>query len=71
MNKDYSTLPDNAWLRLSDVLLLTQIGRTKWYAGLKAGIFPQPLKVGKRANFWRKSDIFNFLKTGKVNTDND
>ncbi len=32
------------------------IGHTKWYNGIKSGIFPRPVHVGRTA-LWRGSDI--------------
>jgi predicted DNA-binding transcriptional regulator AlpA len=46
-------------LKTKDVLEALKISRTTLHHGIKAGVFPAPLKltVGKRANFWRKADI--------------
>ena len=34
-----------------------RICRTAWYQGVKAGRFPAPVKLGKRAVAWRSSDL--------------
>jgi len=47
-------------LRLEEVLRLLQISESTWKAGVKAGRFPPPIKIG-RANRWRRSDILAFI----------
>lgn len=44
-------------LRLPEVLERFQIGRSTWYAGVKRGIYPPPVKIGYRTAVWRSSDI--------------
>jgi predicted DNA-binding transcriptional regulator AlpA len=46
-------------LKTKDVIEALNISRTTLHYGIKAGIFPAPLKLtaGRRANFWKKSDI--------------
>lgn len=51
------TLPEVGFLRLSDVLKLIPIARTAWYAGVKEGRFPAPVKLTKRASGYRVGDI--------------
>lgn len=52
-----NTQPDEALLRLEQVLDRFQIGRSTWYAGVKRGIYPAPIKIGHRTALWRASDI--------------
>lgn len=51
------TLPEVGFLRLSDVLKLIPIARTAWYAGVKEGRFPAPVKLTKCASGYRVGDI--------------
>ena len=44
-------------LRLPTVLALVPVSRATWYAGVKEGRYPAPLKLGVRAVAWRRSDI--------------
>ena len=44
-------------LRLQDVLNRVPLGRSTWYAGVAAGIYPKPVRLGRRAVAWRESDI--------------
>lgn len=38
------------------------IGRSTWWAGVKAGIFPQPVKIGQRITAWRAEDILDLIE---------
>ena len=44
-------------LRLDQVLALYPVSRSTWFKGIKSGIYPKGVKVGKRITMWRKSDI--------------
>ena len=33
------------------------VGKTAWWAGIKSGKFPQPVKLGPRTTAWRADDI--------------
>jgi prophage regulatory protein len=44
-------------LRLPAVLEATQLSRSSIYAAIKAGEFPSPVRVGRRAVRWRAEDI--------------
>lgn len=51
------TLPEVGYLRLADVLKLIPIAKTAWYAGVKEGRFPAPVKLTRRASGYRVGDI--------------
>ena len=51
-------------LKFNAVSALTGMGRTKIYALLKAGNFPEPQRFGKRCSRWRAGDIVKFLNGG-------
>jgi prophage regulatory protein len=36
---------------------LVPVSRSGWYAGVKDGRFPPPLKLGSRTAVWRLSDV--------------
>jgi hypothetical protein len=38
------------------------VSRSAWYAGIKAGLYPQGIKLGQRSIAWRYSDIAALLK---------
>ena len=44
-------------LRLPQVLAAISVSRSAWYAGVKSGIYPPPMKLGARTAVWRTSTI--------------
>jgi predicted DNA-binding transcriptional regulator AlpA len=44
-------------LRLPQVLELIPVGKSTWWAGVKTGRFPKPLRLGDRCTVWRATDI--------------
>ena len=54
-------------LRLPDVLRLVPISKSAWWAGVKEGRFPRPVKLGPRTTAWRASDVLALIDgLGKV-----
>lgn len=52
-----STNLTDSFLRLTQVLAIVPVSRSTWYAGIQAGRYPAPVKLGERASAWRRSDI--------------
>lgn len=48
-------------LRWRDVQQQIPISRSSWYAGVKEGRFPQPVKIGPKTSAWLQSDIDKFI----------
>jgi predicted DNA-binding transcriptional regulator AlpA len=44
-------------LRLAQVLQIVPISRSAWWAGVRTGKYPAPLKLGPKTTVWRASDI--------------
>ena len=40
---------------------LLPISRAGWYAGVAAGIYPKPIKLG-RASLWKRSEVIETLR---------
>lgn len=54
-------------LRLRQILHPTgplPISASSWWSGVKKGIYPQPIKLGKRITAWRASDIRALIERG-------
>jgi predicted DNA-binding transcriptional regulator AlpA len=63
------TLPETGYLRLSAIVgksatdtaqaipALIPVSKSTWWAGVKAGRYPQPVKLGDRITAWRVEDI--------------
>jgi prophage regulatory protein len=52
-------------LRLPAVQAIIPISRSTWYAGIKNGIYPAPIKISARASAWRLTDIQNLVERFK------
>ena len=50
-------LSQTGLLRVRQVLRFVPISRSCWWAGVRSGRFPQPLKLSERVTVWRASDI--------------
>jgi prophage regulatory protein len=49
-------------LRRSEVEAMTGRGRSAIYAGIAAGTFPKPVKIGARAVAWPESKIMAWIQ---------
>lgn len=71
-------LPETGFLRIRDICgdrnadppipPIIPVARSTWWAGVKSGRFPQPVKLGPRTTVWRASDIRNLID-GEDNDD--
>lgn len=59
-----SILTENRLLRRPEVEQLVGLKTSALYANMKAGLFPRPVKIGKRGVAWRSADIAAFLQNG-------
>ena len=62
-NRDLSGLPDDAVIRLPDVLRIYPVSSSHWWDGIKKGIYPKPIKLGIRARGWRLGSILALSKS--------
>lgn len=44
-------------LRLPQVLELIPISKSAWWAGVRSGRYPKPIKLSPRTTVWRAEDI--------------
>jgi predicted DNA-binding transcriptional regulator AlpA len=61
--------PQTGFLRLSSILAPNgpiPLGRSSWWAGIKTGRFPKPVKLGPRTTAWRVEDIRDLIERGVV-----
>jgi prophage regulatory protein len=59
-------LPAEGFVRLRDIIGptgLIPVSRSSWYAGVKDGRFPKPVKLGPRISAWRVEEIRNLIKS--------
>lgn len=67
-------LPESGYLRLSQIIgnkktnpptpPIIPIGKSSWWAGVKSGRYPKPVKLGPRTTAWRVEDIRHLIKHG-------
>ena len=60
--------PETALLRLRQILgdrnanppvaPIIPVSRSAWWAGVKSGTYPKPVKLSPRVTVWRASDVF-------------
>ena len=67
-----STLPETGFLRLPQIVgnsktyppipALIPVSRSTWWAGVKSGRYPRPVKLGPRITAWRVEDIHRLIR---------
>lgn len=60
-------LPNTGFVRLSSILYPSgpiPVSRSTWWAGVKSGLFPQPVKLGPTITAWRVTDIHTLIDAG-------
>lgn len=72
MAVDAASLPDLGFLRLRQIIgdkkasppvaPLYPVSRSSWWAGVKDGRYPAPVKLGPRTTAWRATDIRALLQ---------
>jgi prophage regulatory protein len=66
---DQYDLPATGFVRLAAILGPRgpiPVAKSTWYAGVKSGRFPRPLKLGPRIAVWRVEDIRALIRTGAL-----
>lgn len=54
-------MSENQLLRRQEVEALVRLSTSSVYRLMRAGQFPEPMRVGQRAVRWRKSEIDQYL----------
>ena len=60
-------LPPSGFVRLPGILAPTgpiPVSKSTWWAGVKDGRFPKPIKLGPRVTAWRVTDILALIREG-------
>ncbi len=58
-------LPPSGFVRLNCILAPQgpiPVGRSTWWAGVKTGRFPKPVKLGPRTTVWKVEDIRKLIE---------
>jgi predicted DNA-binding transcriptional regulator AlpA len=59
------SLPNEGFVRLISILSPLgpiPVGRSTWWAGVKSGRFPKPVKLGPRTTAWKVEDIRTLIE---------
>jgi prophage regulatory protein len=56
-NHQGASLPQHGFVRLPTIPAVFPISRSSWWAGVKVGRYPPPVKLGPRTTAWRVEDI--------------
>lgn len=61
------SLPETGFLRLPQIIgnpdadpptpAIIPVGKSTWWAGVKSGRYPQPVKLSPRCTAWRVEDV--------------
>lgn len=60
-------LPQTGLLRIRQILSPEgpiPVSKSTWWAGVKDGRFPKPMKLGARVTVWRVEDIRELIENG-------
>jgi prophage regulatory protein len=63
----FSELPTAGFIRLKSILAPAgpiPVSKSTWWAGIKDGRFPKPVKLGPRTTAWRVEDIRALIERG-------
>ena len=53
-----TVLPETGFVRLPTILAIIPVSKSTWWAGVKSGRYPQPVRhLGQRITAWRVEDI--------------
>lgn len=68
-----STLPESGFMRLAQIVgnpkadppipPIIPIAKSSWWAGVKSGKYPRPIKLGARTTVWRVEDIRQLISS--------
>ena len=62
-----TTLPETGFVRLSQIVgnpkadppipPIIPVSKSTWWAGVKSGLYPRPVKLGPKITVWKASEI--------------
>lgn len=59
-------IPKNGLVRVSTILQFVPVSKATWWAGVKTGRFPRPIKLGPRTTCWYWQDILALIEKPQV-----
>lgn len=72
----HNPLPESGLVRAEQIIGNPKLGippilpicKSSWWNGVKAGKYPQPIKLGPRTTAWRVEDIRKLIDAGVGNS---
>ncbi len=67
IERTFAELPVTGFVRLPSIIRPLgpiPVGKSTWWAGVKDGRFPKPVKLGPRITVWRAEDIRALIANG-------
>jgi len=67
MSDNSESFPKEGFVRLKSIIAPVgpiPVGKSTWWAGVKDGRYPQPVKLGPRITAWRVEDIRALMDRG-------
>jgi predicted DNA-binding transcriptional regulator AlpA len=61
----FDDLPETGFVRLISIVAPNgpiPVSKSTWWAGVKSGRYPKPVKLGPRITAWRAEDIRALIK---------
>lgn len=62
----FNILPETGFVRLPDILKIYPVSKSHWWAGVKDGKYPKPVKLGPKITAWRVEDIRDLIASSKA-----
>jgi len=57
-----NSFPQIGFVRLKHILAVFPVSKSTWWAGVKSGRFPQPVKLSARTTAWRVEEIRTLIE---------
>lgn len=55
---------DDELVNVKEITSVLKIGPTKWWEGVRSGLYPQPIKLGNRCTRWSRNSIAQLMERG-------
>ena len=65
----FDDLPETGFVRLVSIVAPKgpiPVSKSTWWAGVRSGRYPKPVKLGPRITAWRAEDIRALIKAGSA-----
>jgi len=60
--------PEIGFVRIKAILAVFPVSKSTWWAGVKSGRYPQPVKLSARTTAWKVEEIKELLEQASSGT---